>query len=403
MRGKTLFAALTFAAAVQAQPRAYGLAQSPLNGIPNSLTIYVYPSFEPINWSTPKATINQMIKMQAEAELLLNDEIEFVSDFNEAGRMTSVYRSTMGHTIGHIRCTLPSGQLYDKWTSFTGQNYGKVDIVNLLDKKIGAGVLFANYVDGEVIEGQENQMRLTFYHGGKSSASREPNRPRYWQIEISPQACANIKDMEDFFASLHHPKMSLPDLENLPPEKRLYFSAQLDPYETYLQRKLDPQALVGGGCAPYGAALIKMAGRYLPEFETFFRRPLQVSERLIGGEIDPDTGKMRDVHLADLMLGKLGNHWTFPGYKNRFVSMYDPQLIWDFIGNLMQCARTPRRCDPAAAAWIKSQRGLSLGEREVLTHHYMAYVGPKNGPDGKPTERIPAVRSQVIDGVLWRN
>lgn len=374
-------------------------AQS-LNNLSSSLTIYVYPPRQRINWSTPKSTINSMLKMQLDAEMMANDEVEFTSDFGEPGTISSSYRSTMGHTIGHISCVLPNGRRYEKWTSFTGQNYGKADKAIILEKKIGAGVLFHDFIDGEVIAGAENSKRVNFYQGGKENGTI--NRPRYLQMEVGALSCMNIKGMVDFFESFHHPKMSLPDLEKLPPEKRIFFSAHLDPYESYLARLADPRAKVGGGCAPYGAALMKIAGIYQPALERFFRRPLAVSERLIGGIVDPATGKLREVPLGELMFGKLGDHWTYAGYANRQVNLYDPQLIYDFIGQLMTCEDTGR-CTPEVAQWMNAQTDISRGEPWLFRERYMAAVGARTGQNGRPTERIPQVREQVVNGVVWRH
>lgn len=392
-----LFFVFAFASGVVS----FAHAQAPLNNVASSLTVYVYPPRHRINWSTPKSTINDMINMEIAASFARNDEVEFVSDFNEPGTMSSSYRSTMGHTISHVQCTLPNGQYFDRWTSFTGQNYGKADKVELIDKKLGAGVLFYDYIDGAIIAGQENWKRLAFYQGESTNVG--PVRPRYFQLEITSRACAGIKDMIAFFEGFHFaPGTTLDQLEQLPDHERLFFSAQLDPYETYLQRKTNPYARVGGGCAPYGAGLIKMAGRYQNIFESFFRRPLTVSERLIGGIVDPYTNRIREVTIPELTRGRLGDSWIYQGYDNRYLSLYDPQLIWDFVGHLMQCSATPGRCNAAVEAWMSSQSGFSRGQRQVFQEKYMAVIGPKTGPSGKPTERIEKEVIQPVDGMVWR-
>lgn len=380
--------------AAQAQPNAPAL-----NGIASSITIYVYPPYHPINWSSPKATINSMLNMQLAADFYDNDEVEFTSDFNEPGKISSHYRSTMGHTIGHIQCQLPNGTTYNRWTSFTGQNYGKADKVNLLDKKIGAGVLFQDYIDGEVIAGPENWSHVIFYKGETTAAG--PTRPRYWQVEVDPQGCEQMKKLTEFFEGFHHPPMPMGELEKIPEEKRVFFSAQLDPYQSYLARQKDPKAKIGGGCAPYGMALLKMAGRYQPVFESFFRRQVSVSERLIGGIIDPNTGRLRQVSIWDVLDGDLGNSWTYPGYQNRVASMYDPQLIWNFVGSLMECSANSAKCDLSVLNWKNSQSHVSRGSQQIFKQKYMAYVGPHER-DGRPTERVPKERKQAVDGMVWR-
>lgn len=347
-----------------------------LNNISSYLTIYVYPPRTRIDWSTPKTAASNMINMEIKAYLASNQDINFVSDFGEHGTMSSDYRSTMGHTIGYISCLLPNGQRYTRWTSFTGQNYGKDDRQKLTDK-LGAGLLFYEYIDGEVLAGAENPLRITYYNG---ETTREGViRPRYLQLEVTPKACADLRALVTFFEGFHHPPMSLDQLEQLPESQRVYFSAQLDPFETYLQRQSDPYARVGGGCAPYGAALIKMSGRYQPEFETFWRRSVTISERLIGGVIDPYTGRMREVTIEDITKGPLGDSWIHPRYDNRYLSLYDPQLIWDFVGHLMHCSANPGQCNYAVSAWLNAQAGLTPGQQSMFRSEKFNFVQPVQG------------------------
>lgn len=361
-----------------------------LNNIENSVTIYAYPPRHTIDWSSPKKALGTFIGNLIRIVFTKNNDVEFVSDFNESGQMSSRFKSSMGHTIGHIRCKLPSGEVYDRWSSLSGQDMTSVDKVILIKNKIGLGALFYNYLDGHIISGIENKMRITHYRGNKVDG--EHIRPRYMQYEVDAHHCGEMKKMVEFFEGFHYPKnTTLADLERLPPEKVLYFTNMMDPYATYQQRISTGKGRVGGGCAPYGAALLKAAGRFRPEFDILWKTNVNISERLIGGLYDREKGEIRRVSLRQLLLTRLGSYWDYSedGYANRRLSIYDPQLFWQFTGDVLSCVASSPYCGGRTGALVKSEKSLiKRGQPRI-------FRGPTE--KGEPSEIV-----QRVDGFVWR-
>jgi len=358
-----------------------------------TLTVYAYPPRKILDWSTPKSVLGDFANTTFAQALSEDPQITFVNDFGEPGGIPRSYKSTMGHTITHAACTLPDGTPYDAWTSFSGQDLYSVDKENMLDKKIGLGMLFQDYVDGHIISGVENKMRLIYYKG------RDGNSPRYWQQNIDGEACGRVRDMVEFFKSFHFPKGSTREqLEARPPTQTLYFTSNMDPYKTYMARKLDPNAKVGGGCAPYGIGLLKAAWKYDNTLDDTLTLKLQVSERLIGG-IPGENGQIRQVSVSDL-LGSLGDSWTYPGYKNRDFRNYDPYLIWKFIGGVNACLTgNAGGCSPEASAWLSANRAnISSGPVQEMSDTRVV-TSPPTGHSTVPSHHN-VTQTVKISGIL---
>jgi hypothetical protein len=282
----------------------------------------------------------------------------------------------MGHTITHVQCALPDGTPYEAWTSFSGQDFHQVDKGNLLEKKIGLGTLFQDYIDGHIISGVENKMRLIYYKG------QDGNTPRYWQQNIDGAACGRVRDMVEFFKSFHFAKDSkLEDLQRRPESATLYFTSNIDPYQSYMARKAGQDVRVGGGCAPYGLGLLKAAQKYDYNLDPVLTLKFDVSEKLIGG-IPDASGQIRKVSVMDL-LGDLGDSWTYAGYNNRPFHNYDPYLIWKFIGDVNAClGGNTGTCTGEAAAWLADRQGaVAAGPVQQLsdTRKWQQQTYGKNG------------------------
>lgn len=306
----------------------------------------------------------------------------------------------MGHTIGHVSCELPSGEHFERWSSFSGQDYSEADRY-VQKQHLGMGALFFKFIDGHIISGDENIKRLVFYEAQGGAA------PKYLQFSLTPEECAQAANMVTFFESFHF-KSGTPysKLLSRPKNKFLYFSTQ-DPYETYLARQKDPNAQVGGGCAPYGAALMKVTGKYHTElFEKYFRRNLKISEKLIGGIRDVKTGEINRVEIISLtdrslFLDETGTSWTHFGYPNRDLSLYDPKLIWDFIGKVQACLND-EPCPSDIRQWVNANRSeVREGPVKTFRSDYLArvpYGNPKNfGP--RQYKMAPKTRTQIVHGV----
>ncbi|MCX5784145.1 MAG: hypothetical protein NTX59_00495 [Elusimicrobia bacterium] len=314
------------------------------------VTVYAYPPTFKQDWSSPRGMLGSMLSSDLKKQLY-STKTGFVSDFNEEGTVDDNYKSAVGHVEAHVKCTLPEGGVYDVWTGMVGRKMMSADIDVLVNKKLGMGSMFHAFVDGYLANGEENIWRLVNY---KSSGR---DIPRYWEQEIDSQACGKIKEMVGFYSGFHYkPGTTLAQLQALPPEKIFYFDTTKDPYNTYMARRANgDNTPVGGVCASYGMALLKMAGKYDYSIDDQFRSNIEVSERLIGG-IPDETGKIREVELSDLVFGSLGGSWTYPGYKNRLYNSYDPQHIWQFIGEVGDCAWGGPLCTLAASEWYNKNK-----------------------------------------------
>ncbi|MFA6433496.1 MAG: hypothetical protein WCW52_02240 [Elusimicrobiales bacterium] len=327
------------------------------------LTVYAYPPTFPQDWTSPKGMLGSMLGSEVKKQLY-STKTGFISDFKEPGTVDDNYKSAVGHVEAHVKCTLPEGGLYDVWTGMVGRKMMSADIDVLSNKKLGMGAMFHAFVDGYLANGEENIWRLVNY------TSASGNAPRYWEQEIDPQACGRIKEMVEFYSSFHYkPGTTLAQLEALPPEKIFYFDITKDPYETYLaRRRAGDKTPVGAVCASYSMALLKITGKYDYSIDKQFRSNIEVSEKLIGG-IPDETGKIRRVEISDLLFGELGENWTYPGYKNRLYDSYDPQHIWQFIGEISDCSWGGPSCTPAAREWHdknKSRVGYIVQRAGVL-------------------------------------
>jgi hypothetical protein len=352
----------------------------------NHLTVYVYPPSQHLNWKSPKSLIYSFLKIQAAKTVkqVPSPSTTFMSDFNEAGSIDTVYMSTMGHTIAHVQCELESGVPYDRWTSLSGEDDVNEDYNQAFKNKIGVGLLFHKFIDGHIISGPENYKRLTHYRGQKfidANGKTQVAKPKYLSFSIGHQQCQDLKGMIDFYESFHFPK-STPavELKKRSIQNTLFFTNVIDPYDSYILRKSDSQAEVGGGCAPYAVGLIKMAGLFSATFEKTWSRRQPVSENLIGG-LETADGKIRVVSMNSILFGKLGDNWVYAGQQNQVVKMYDPQNIWESLVSLENCI-SKKKC-AAEHAMIQQEfqalgKSLQIGSAQVFTDRFQIHKKEKS-------------------------
>lgn len=351
----------------------------------SSLTIYVYPPRHRLNWKSPKTLLKSFATSGIERGLTDDGAVDFESDFGEEGKISSNYKSTMGHTIGHAACTLSSGEKYERWSSFSGQDFREVDKRIAVKEKLGLGTLFYDFPDGHIVSGSENLNRLIFYNG---------SAPLYIQYKIDGPSCDRLKAMIDFFESFHFAAGTpLQELESRNPEDLLYFTTNMDPYDSYQQRLQTGRGKVGGGCAPYGVSMIKAIGHFHPIFSTAWMYHQPVSEKLIGGLKDENTGEIRRVPFQKILLSDLGSQWVHEGYQNRMMSQYDPQMIWDFVGEVQKCLQG-KACSENASVWLQSEANVAAGP--VIT--YQGSVEKTRRRQGR-TERYQKKAVQNIQGI----
>jgi hypothetical protein len=376
-------------------------ADQPLNGIESSYTIYVYPPHHPLDWTSPRTALKSTAENLIHAGLTLNSLVHFRSDFGDEGTMSSEFNSGIGHTLNHFHCRLENGVLWDKWASLSGQEYPVVDDRLMNQWRIGFGVLLYNYVDGYIIAGEENWKRITYYSG--EVANGEQVRPRYIQLEINSEQCEAAKKMEEFFESFHYaPNAPIEQLEARSPENTLYFTSSIDPFDSYEQRMQTGHGNIGGGCAPFAAALLKVTGRYDQQLEPIWRTPVTVSEKLVGGIEDPFSHQIRRVDLTEILFSPLGDHWDYSaeGYRNYHLNLYDPQKIWGFTGNVLECLGA-HRCDSQARKFLTAHKGqLSAGATETFRDSYEVLAAPGEPTDENGYKRIHV--AQPVDGFVWR-
>jgi hypothetical protein len=266
-------------------------------------------------------------------------------------------------------------------------------------------VMFYDFIDGHIISGLGNVMLLTYYHG-KKGGDDVPVRPRYMQFEVDAEHCQRVKEMVTFFEDFHFPKgTTLEQLKRKDPESLLYFTNTLDPYDSYIDRMRTGQGKVGGGCASYGAALLKTSGRFKGELDALWKINLVVSEKLIGGVRDRKTGEISEVSVRRLLFTSLGSYWDYSdeGYPNRRLSIYDPQKIWEFTGNVLRCTGTTYSCPSSTAALLGDEKSLVSRGEPVFFRGYLESqlermrrnpAEAKNAPLGEVEQRV--------DGFLWR-
>lgn len=355
----------------------------------DTLTVFAYPPSKPLDWTTPKTALRSFIKITIQQKLFRGEKIESLDETNQSSTINEFYRSTMGHTITHVKCTTSQGEKYDTWTSFSGQDYLEVDNRLLFEDKVGLGALFYDYFDGHIINGEENIKRLVYYRGGGS--------PRYLQVPVDANNCDQLKEMVEFYKGFQHKKfMPLRELEALPDEQKLYFTTNLDPYESYMARKSDPKAKVGGGCAPYGIALLKVINKYDRDLDSLLKLKLEISENQFGDK------QRNPIHLKELLFGEKGSHWKFPGFSTRKMNQYDPSLIWAFIGGIQKCIETQgNECEGKYAQWYASNASrLESGQKISLENTLKVKIQEQNVYGEYEYKDVLKTRKVDLEGII---
>lgn len=334
----------------------------PLLANENTLTLFAYPTQRKIDWSTPKNAIKDFLGIAVRKLIFPGAKIEAINPDGESSEIDEYYKSTMGHTVTHVKCTTSSGEKFDEWTSFSGQDFIEVDNKNIFKEKMGLGILFYDYADGHIIRGEENIKRLIYFRA--KNRAEEKVKPRYLQIPIDHSQCDKLKEFINFFTSFNYDKdITLEQLLSRPEDQTLFFTTNLDPYESFLDRKNDPKAKVGGGCAPYAVALMKVVNEYDNYFDSIWKLNLTISENKFGNK------KNNPIAFVDLIFGKMGERWADPGYPTKKMSQYDPTRIWEFIGDVLKCEKNYFiNCSPSIAPWIdKNFERIEKGEAIIFS------------------------------------
>ena len=362
--------------------------------VDNALTLFAYPPKKELNWKSPKSAIMSFMEIDIVKVLFPGEKIKVTDTNGEEGSINENYRSTMGHTITHVSCMQSNQQEFDAWTSFSGEDFSAVDKRNIFTDKLGLGILFYDYQDGHIIDGQENIKRLIYYKANKRNGTK--TKPRYLKILIDQEQCDQVAHLVNFFRSFKHPKdMTLEELEALPSEKKLYFTTNIDPYDSYQKRLQDPNTMVGGGCAPYGIAMLKTIGEFDSYFDSIFKLNLDIGISQIGEK------NKNPISIFSILFGKKGTYWALPNEPIRTMSQYDPNLIWKFMGNLYSCLNgSDDSCKLVDSDWKrKNSYRLQAGEDITFSDTILVKERDMNSDRGENI-LVPKTTTVNINGVI---
>ena len=351
-----------------------------------TLELYVYPASYHLDWSSPVSLLYDFLGIYAVKEMAEEDLVTAPDGLGHSVSINRNYYSAMGHTIGHISCTLSDGSSYEKWSSYWGQDDRKVDL-ELAMEGSGAGSLFYDFVDGYVRNGEINVAQLVYINHERTIDGVELNgSPRHIRVNITAEQCHDLKEMVTFLEGFRHPPgTTTDDILEMPEDEVLYFTTNLDVYDSYQNRMATGTGRIGGGCSNYVVAMFKMVGLYSEILDKRWTRRLSVSESLIGGS--GECGEECDsVSSLAVGLGLYGNEWLYEGYPSRPLALHDPLLIWNFIGNAQACLGVEgdpfgAECTDEMRGWIEDHN-VSLSDPMVLEHTH----------NGVTTERaIPGI------------
>ena len=107
-----------------------------------------------------------------------------------------------------------------------------------------------------------------------------------------------------------------------------------------------------------------------------------------------------------LFRSSLGRRWTYEdeGYANRFVSLYDPQKIWEFTGGMMKCLSQTKDCSPELQKLIREEGSLfQMGETQIFRDSVTEeYERPMGDGGSSVKEKITRKVEQPVRGFVWR-
>lgn len=297
----------------------------------STLTLYVYPPRQNINWTSPNSFA---------ATLVRNIALAGSSTQNR-------YKSSLGHAIVHLSCTDNLGKSHNVWTGLTGQNDLSIDRENVFEKGQGLSVVFKTYRDGEIQGEYKQRNRVANYVGKKGS------KPLYIKTNISPKQCGFLIKMEEEFRRRSWDTITpVREWYKKPDEEILHYGFEIhDPLQSYLSFLENRTNKLGGGCTSYANAFLKAVGLWHPLFESRWTRTVTISEKLMGTDSHP-------VAFSDILKSF---KWVYEGWQNVTKNIYEPEFMWDFMKSSMICAKNSQhpKCDPDLFNWV--QQNFSEG------------------------------------------
>jgi hypothetical protein len=349
----------------------------------SALYMFSYTPSKEIDWRSPELALKTTIASQLKV-LFKNQE---------------TYRSGIGHISIYYRCRRTDGRLRDVWTGLTGQNEKSVDKQDLFRDKIGLGILFKNYRDGQVQTPLGNIADHNANYQGRKEANAagksERLKPLFLRFPITAEQCDEVDDYQNFMLDLSWDGKS--DLASYKRQSDrnvfLYGFNYTDPHLRYKAKLLDPSVKIGAGCTEFGASFVKMIGRFDPIFEKLWKKRLLVSEKLIG-HLDPKTGRRHEVSLHDLLFTKLGNSWQHAGWSDRKLAFYDTEMMWDFLDGVRTCADImdghlrlsvpAKNCTKEIYSWVRKNRARLKTHQGFNIHANKIKINRR--PIGRPSD-----------------
>lgn len=357
------------------------------------LEVIVNPPSVKLDWSTPaqlsRAYLSSAVKATA-AEIVGSARV----------------RSTVGHVMIHFNCVGTNNEAHDFYTGMSGQENQFKSIHQLLIDQSGLSVLFSPVDDG-YIESDDEVRDLIYNHYARKDHKK--NSPtivkdnKFMRFKVSAEQCDQALEVQKAYAavSFDEPKEHL---SRLPPQDKLYFGFTLDAYQTYLDQKKDANSPLGGVCSSFAVAILKAAGVFDPSFDLFWKRSVEASIDLIGG-VNPQTQQNYRISLKELLERK-NSRWITPGIETKSVSIYEPELMWNFITGVQACESTAGNtqattatslCTPELMDWMHSQKSaVKASEVSAITSETEEKVlisGPKS----------PTPQYRVYDKDVTRN
>lgn len=284
------------------------------------IVLFVYPPSLPLRAESPAKMFRGTLRIELRRLLTPSRRVRFEEEDGTPGTLRSPYFSTIGHTIVWLHCPEDSGRNVEDWASLSAHDFAARGLQRLIRDGRGLGILLDPYPEAYLPGAVENPLRLLHYRGWRRGRRIAP---RYLAIPVGAEACADVRAMVRAYREAAREPFPLE--ADADPQRGLVFSSVLDPHDLYLRRQAAGAGILGGGCAPFGIALLKGADAFHPHMDTLWNMVLDMPESLIGGD-------GRRVAVWRLLLGRPSRAWASEGQRSQRYVNADPQRIWDWIG-----------------------------------------------------------------------
>jgi hypothetical protein len=261
------------------------------------LELWLIPSWEAIDWSTPKEVAKSL--GQSVVGVLVG---EYTTP--------EAKRSRMGHALIHMNCSPGADEpAQDVWTSLNG-NLSNQLARQIVTDGLGMGALFTNQDDGVLLSSTEAKDAIT------RALKNNRRKPAFIRFAVGEAQCAAAFQHLAAFRG----KVAMTE--------KLYYGFTAD-----------PDKHEGGSCGSFAESFLRKADaphldRILPEWQ----RELEIGESLIG---DPEAGTRVGFYKVFMDASR---RWAEEGEPTRALTIHDPQRIYDWIRDLRSCTRAPDHC-----------------------------------------------------------